>query len=334
MRPRRTLLPLFIPHAGCPHDCVFCSQRRISGQMQPVTPAEVAHTLEALREPVEELAFYGGSFTALPLAEQEALLDAARPQLRDGTVGSIRISTRPDAVDETVLALLKNKGVATVELGAQSMDDAVLRLSGRGHTASDTVEAAEKIKAAGLRLGLQMMTGLPGSTDALDEMTARRLIALGPAEARIYPTVILRDTPLYALWQTGEYREHTVEDAVRVCACLLPLFDAAGIPVIRLGLNSTESLSAGDAAGGAYHPALGELVRSRVLLERARELLREQTSRPGAAVTLGVNPSKVSQMIGQHRCNLRALEKEFFQYSGFRVRGMELPAAEIRIIFT
>lgn len=328
--PRRSILPLFIPHLGCPHDCVFCSQKRISGRMFPVTPEDVAEALEALPGRVDELAFYGGSFTALPPAEQRALLDAAQGAVAAGRLGSIRVSTRPDAIDAKGLELLRSRHVETVELGAQSMDDGVLRRSGRGHSAADTVRAARAVKDGGFRLVLQMMTGLPGSSDESDFATAQRLCALRPDGVRIYPTVILRDTPLYSLWRRGEYREHSVEDAVRICARILPLFRAADIPVIRLGLNPSDNLSAGDAVGGAYHPALGELVQSRVLLEKARALLHG--SMPGTDAVLGVCKSDVSKMIGQHRQNLTVLQTEY-RLRSLRVRETpQIPEGEIIVV--
>ncbi len=328
MTPRRKILPLFIPHAGCPHNCVFCSQRRISGHLAPVTAAEVAAALAAMPFGVDELAFYGGSFTALPVQQQRELLDAVQPWLQNGLVGSIRVSTRPDAVDTGVLSLLKSRGVSAVELGAQSMDDAVLAACGRGHSAADTVRAARLVREGGFRLGLQMMTGLPGSSEALDLMTGERLAALLPDGVRIYPTVVLEGTELCAMWRRGAYQAHTVEEAVSVCARLLPLFDAAGIPVIRLGLNPTEALSAGAAVAGAYHPALGELVRSRVYLNRARALL--QGSRPGDRIALGVCKSDISQMVGQHRCNLAALRAEF-QPAELRVTEAAVKKGEITV---
>ena len=314
MSARAQILPVFVPHLGCMHACVFCNQRRISGAQSPARPEDVknltAHSAAFLPQGGKrQLAFYGGSFTAIPVGEQEALLGAAKAALDTGDIDAIRLSTRPDAIDGAVLDRLRRYGVDTVELGAQSMDDAVLRLAGRGHTAADVETASRLIKAAGFRLVLQMMTGLPGATDESDTDTARRLIALGPDGVRIYPTVIVQDTALFDMWRAGTYREHTVEDAVRVCAGIVPLFDAAGIPIIRLGLNPTEELSDGAAAGGAYHPALGELVKSRILLERARLLL--QGIKPGSRVTIAVGKGKTSQMTGQHRENLRKLTEEF-----------------------
>ena len=314
MSARAHILPVFVPHLGCPHACVFCNQRRISGTQRPATAEDVKNSIAQAAAFLPEggkrqLAFYGGSFTAIPAQEQEALLAAAKQALDRGEIDAIRLSTRPDAIDDTVLKRLRFYGVETVELGAQSMDDTVLRLSGRGHTAAAVEQASRQIKAAGFQLILQMMTGLPGATDETDVETARRLIALGPDGVRIYPTVIVKDTALYESFRAGTYREHTVEDAVRVCAKIVPLFEAAGIPVIRLGLNPTEELSGGAAAGGAYHPALGELVKSRVLLEKARELL--EGVEPGSRVRLIVGRGRASQMAGQHRENLRRLREEF-----------------------
>lgn len=314
MSARAYIVPVFVPHWGCPHACVFCNQRRISGANKPATAGDVKNAIQQAaaflpKGGKRQLAFYGGSFTAIPASDQEALLGAAKEALDRGEIDAVRLSTRPDAIDDTVLARLKRYGVETVELGAQSMDDAVLRLTERGHTAQDVERASRLIKAAGFRLILQMMTGLPGATDESDIETARRLVALRPDGVRVYPTVIVRDTALFDLWQAGEYREHTVEDAVRVCAKIVPLFEEAGIPIIRLGLNPTEELSGGAAVGGAYHPALGELVKSRILLEKARALLNG--IEPGSRVTLEVGRGKTSQMAGQHRENLRRLTEEY-----------------------
>ena len=315
MSARQTIIPVFVPHVGCPNDCVFCNQRRISGVVRPVTAEEVACAIQqgAAKTPKgvqRQLAFYGGSFTAIPVNEQVKLLTAAQPFLKDGTIHSIRISTRPDAIDDERLLRLRQYGVTTIELGAQSMDDDVLILAGRGHTAEHVRQAARLVKQHGFDLILQMMTGLPGDEDGLaSEKTARELVRLCPNGVRIYPTVIVRDTALYEMWCAGGYKEHTVDDAVEVCARIVPIFDEASIPIIRLGLNPTEDLSNGDAAGGAYHPALGELVKSRIMLERVREKLQGVDS--GEHVVIEVGKGRLSQMIGQKRCNVLAIESEF-----------------------
>jgi len=332
MIPRHRIIPLFVPHLGCPNDCVFCNQRKISGSITPADGETVRRTVGTAREYTPtgaELAFYGGSFTAIPEEQQRELLEAARPYMEEGFIAGIRVSTRPDKIDAAALALLREYGVKTIELGSQSMDDKVLRMSGRGHTAEDTRSAAALIKASGFRLMLQMMTGLPGSSFETDVMTARELIKLSPDGVRIYPTVIIRDTALYELWQAGKYREHTVEDAVCVCAEIVKEFDAAGIPIIRLGLNPTDDLSAGEAAGGAYHPALGELVYSRIYLQKAEKLIAESDC--SSTVTLGVHPSRVSLMTGQKRQNIEKL-KEKFDLTEIRVTKTEVNDGEIVIL--
>ena len=314
MSARACIIPVFVPHLGCPHQCVFCNQRHITGQLHPADAQTVRDAIQAAAAlprtgAKRQLAFYGGSFTAIPTEQQLALLEAAREGISRGEIDGIRLSTRPDAIDEETVARLMRYGVETIELGAQSMDDEVLRLSRRGHTAGDVERAARLVQAGGCRLILQMMTGLPGDTPEKSLETAEKIIWLHPDGVRIYPTVIVRNIELCELWKRGAYQEHTVEAAVDWCAKLLPLFDQAGIPVIRLGLNPTEELSAGAVLGGAYHPAFGELVKSRVLLNRARELLRGIP--PGGHVVLGVRSSLLSQAAGQHRCNLSALQREF-----------------------
>lgn len=313
MSARKQIIPIFIPHLGCPHDCVFCNQKRISGSLLPASPEAVKSGIEDALKAVGagesmQLAFYGGSFTAIPEREQTALLEAAQPYLESGALCGIRLSTRPDAIDEDILDRLRRYGVDTIELGAQSLDDEVLYKSGRGHRAEDTRKASRLIRGWGFTLILQMMTGLPGSSAGSDVETAREIVRLCPDGVRIYPTVIIKDTELFDMWQRGEYDEHSVEDAVSVCSRIVPLFDEAGISIIRLGLNPTEELSGGSAAAGAYHPALGELVRSRIIFEKARELL---TGKCGKSLVLGVHPSELSQMIGQHRCNIEMLKIEF-----------------------
>ena len=311
MSARASILPVFVPHLGCPHACVFCNQRRISGETESADAQKVREILAAApaKDKKRELAFYGGSFTAIPESQQTELLTAAQEGIERGIVDSIRLSTRPDAIDEAVISRLKRFGVETIELGAQSMDDEVLRRSGRGHTADDVRRAARMVKDAGFSLVLQMMTGLPGDSGEQSLATAREILSLRPDGVRIYPTVIVRDTALYELWKRGLYREHTVEDAVRLCARILPLFDAAGIPVLRLGLNPTDELSGGAAVGGAYHPAFGELVRAQILLEKAEALL--ESVAPGSRVTLAVQPRLLSQLLGQRRRNVSALIDEF-----------------------
>lgn len=333
MSARASVIPVFVPHLGCPQQCVFCDQRRISGQLRPAGAEDVHRIVREAGPPrpgqCRELAFYGGSFTAIPEDRQLELLEAARQERDRGQIQALRLSTRPDAVDKTVLDRLRQYGVETIELGVQSMDDRVLALSGRGHTAAQARKAAGLVRESGFRLILQMMTGLPGDTGAESLETARELIELRPDGVRIYPTVILRGTALEELWHQGRYHEHSVDDAVALCARILPLFQEAGIPVIRLGLNPTEDLSGGEAVGGAYDPALGERVLSRIWLEKARSLLAAVP--PGSRVVLAVPETKLSQAIGQRRCNLRSLEEEF-SLRELRIRPEKNLSSEISLI--
>jgi len=334
MTPKRVIIPVFVPHAGCPNDCVFCNQRRISGALRPADEDTVRAAISSAEEKLgrgvpAELAFYGGSFTAIPAETQERLLGAALPFVRSGQISSVRLSTRPDCVDEETVERLRRFGVGTVELGTQSMDDEVLRLSNRGHTAEDTRRAAALLKDAGFSLILQMMTGLPGDTPERSRYTARELIAIRPDGVRIYPTVIVKDTELYDMWRRGEYAEHTVSDAVSLCAELVPMFADAGIPVIRLGLNPTDELSGGSAAGGAYHPAFGELVYSEIYRRKAEKLL-SGTER-GSSVVLGVARGRIPLMVGQRRANVASLTGEFGLKS-LKVRECDAPDGDIALL--
>lgn len=333
MMAKRSIIPVFVPQLGCPANCVFCDQHKISGSIAAATKETVERALSdgLAKIPANtetQLAFYGGSFTAIPVEEQELLLGAALPFLRSGQLSSLRLSTRPDAVDEETLERLKSYGVQTIELGAQSMDDEVLRRSGRGHTAAQTEAAARLVKDAGFALILQMMTGLPGDTKQRSVETAKRIISLAPSGARVYPTVIVAGTPLETLWRHGDYREHTVEEAVDWCAAIVPLFEAANIPIIRLGLNPTEDLSGGQAFAGAYHPAFGELVKSKLLLDQAALLLKDV--QPGAMPVLLVNQSDVSAMVGQHRANIEALCRAF-SLAEVKVRAGDVSRGDIKL---
>ena len=334
MSARESIIPVFVPHLGCPNDCVFCNQRRISGAVEPATAQDVEKAIaDAAALPYHgakrQLAFYGGSFTAIPECQQRPLLTAAKKALDEGLISSVRLSTRPDAIDGEILNTLAAHGVETIELGAQSLDDTVLLLSGRGHTAADVENASRLIKERGFKLILQMMTGLPGDTDEKSIETAKRIIALKPDGVRIYPTVIVKDTALYDLWQAGKYKPHSVEDAVRVCAELVPMFEKAGIPIIRLGLNPTEELSGGMAAAGAYHPALGEMVKSEIMYRKAAALLEGVS--PGSSLKLGVAPNKISQMTGQKRGNIIRLT-ERFALAALKVVPADLTGDDIQIL--
>ena len=284
---------LFVPHVGCPQQCSFCDQRAITGGVQPPTPWQVWETAQAaashLGEQVKEteIAFFGGSFTAIPRGQMLSLLAPAKEAVERFGFRGLRCSTRPDAVDGEVLSLLKAYHMVAVELGAQSMDGEVLRRNRRGHSPEDTVRAAGLIRAAGLELGLQMMTGLYGSTPEKDVETARALIALRPATARDLPHGGAGGHPsCRRCTGRGTIHPQTLEEAVALCARLLPLFEEAGVRVIRVGLHAQEDVERRRVAG-PYHPAFRELVESRRFLAR---LLPELEKQPPAPMRCGCAP--------------------------------------------
>jgi histone acetyltransferase (RNA polymerase elongator complex component) len=326
-------IPIFVPHGGCRERCSFCNQRAASGQIVAPTPADVREMLEKAYRSLGEkarsaqIAFFGGSFTALPPEERRPLLAVAKPYVDAGAFAGIRISTRPDCVDEDILDELLAAGVVAVELGAQSMDDAVLAANHRGHTAAQVTDAATRIRQRGLELGLHMMTGLYRATPTSDKATALALAELRPDTMRIHPTLVLRDTALARLYEAGQYTPETLEEAVESCANILAIFWERGIPVIRLGLHDEPSL-AENLLAGPYHPAFRELVEGNILLRKALAAIQAAGIAPGD-VTLEVHPRNISTMAGQNRRNMAALAEQGFQA---RIRPNDsVPPLEVQV---
>ena len=308
------IIPIFIPHLGCPNDCVFCNQRKIAGTLSAPKKTDVekliAEGISKNSGKAPAVAFYGGSFTAIDEHLMDEYLDAAQGFLKRGEISSVRLSTRPDCIDERILKKLAESGVRTIELGAQSMDERVLKASRRGHTAEDVVRASNLIKSAGFELILQMMTHLPESGERSDTETAEKIASLHPDGVRIYPTVVVRDTCLEELWRSGKYTPCTPDSAARLGAKLIGIFEKHSVPVIRFGLNPTDDLSGGEALGGAYHPALGEMALSYRYLNLF-ELEMEKQSRKTDALTIFVNPRRVSAMCGQKKHNKDVICKKY-----------------------
>lgn len=302
-------IAVFVPHNGCPNQCSFCNQRTISGTAVQPTPQDVISACETAMKhgcygAYVQLAFFGGSFTAIDRAYMLSLLEAAQPYIKSGFLnGGIRISTRPDFIDDEVLALLREYGVRAIELGAQSMDDNVLALNKRGHTAADVEAAALLIKSYGFELGLQMMTGLYGYSADECFMTAKRFIELKPDTVRIYPTVVLPGTLLAELYQSGEYKVHTLDETVEICSVLLEMFEQAGINVIRLGLHAQQDVCEGYLAGG-YHPALRELCEGEIYYRKIRSALE---GKPQGRYDITVSPQEISKAVGQKKKNINRL---------------------------
>ncbi|MBE9532231.1 MAG: radical SAM protein [Proteobacteria bacterium] len=258
------IIPIFIPFGGCDHQCVFCNQVKITGATYLPGEREIVGTVESYlstwkRGGRKEIAFYGGSFTALPIDVQIDYLEAAYKYVKSGQVDGLRLSTRPDAIDDDTIRLLKKYKVGAVELGVQSMVNKVLKLSGRGHVGKDTVRAVRLLKEAKIKIGIQLMPGLPGDTESTIISTARRVIITRPNFVRIYPTVVIKETPLHTLYNKGEYIPWTLKDMVSVCRKMYEMFQRSSITIIRMGLQPTKELEENIVAG-PYHPSFRQLV--------------------------------------------------------------------------
>lgn len=321
---KRTNISVFIPHLGCPHKCSFCDQQSISGERKAPAAAEVGELLDSQATHLErigltaEIAFFGGSFTAIERGYMLELLNTAKQAAeRYPAYSGIRCSTRPDCISEEILDILKSYGVTAIELGAQSMDDSVLEANERGHSAEDVRKASRLIKAYGIELGLQMMTGLYRDSAESCRLTAEEFIKLAPQTVRIYPTVILRNTRLGELFERGEFTSFSFDETVELCAELLRKFTQNRIRVIRLGLHASPDVER-EMLGGVYHPALREIVESQIFLidMKARLMGLEK-----GYYHIYTDPKNLSKLIGQKRCNIKALAKMGYEIDVLPLEG-------------
>ena len=315
------IIPIFVPHLGCPNDCVFCNQRSISGQKKQVTGAEVKQTIKEYLETFKnedahkEVAFFGGSFTGIEPEKQEELLQAAYEYVENGEIDSIRVSTRPDYIDKTILKRLKKYKVKTIELGVQSSNDYILKQAKRGHTFEDVKKASKLIRRYGFDLGHQMMVGLPEST-RIDELnTAKDLAKLKPKMIRIYPVLVIKNTELARMYQNGEYEPVTLEQAIETCKELYYFFEKKHITIIRMGLQNTDLISNPDnleseVLAGPYHEAFGQLVDSRIWYDSIVNKIKQFNVKV-KEVEIELNPRDVNHVIGHKKENINKL-KEFY----------------------
>lgn len=316
MKEKYNVIPIFVPHEGCPHDCIFCNQKSISGQVEQVNAKTVKATtesyLDTLPEAYTEIAFYGGSFTGIEKEKQEELLKSAYEYVKRGKVNGIRVSTRPDYIDGDSLNLLKTYGVKTIELGVQSMDDDVLDKSFRGHTSEDVVKASQIIRDFGFELGHQVMIGLPGDTPEKDFFTARKIVGLKPDIIRIYPVLVIKNTGLEKLYCKGLYNPLDLMEAVEISREMLKLFKKNDINVIRIGLQVTENINIGkDVVAGPFHPAFKELVESELRYEMLEYMLEGFNPGEKENMTIKVNDREVSVTIGHNKCNIKKLYDKY-----------------------
>lgn len=300
-------ISIFVPHLGCPNRCSFCDQNIITGTVKLPNGEDIENAVNTAKlssnfDPHNtELAFFGGSFTAIDREYMLELLAAASRFVKSGDISGIRISTRPDCIDTEVLGVLKQYGVTAIELGAQSMCDDVLKANNRGHNALDVKDASDIIKFYGFQLGLQMMTGLYKSTYEIDKFSAEEIIKLKPDTVRIYPTITLSGTYLESLAKSGQYTPPTLEETVQLCAELLDLFESHGIKVIRTGLHTIEQSR---YVAGPWHPAFRELCDSKRYYNKIIKLLPQK-----GEYILHVNPKEISKVTGNKKANILNLEE-------------------------
>lgn len=328
MSMRHYNIPIFVPHRGCPHDCAFCNQKQITAaQTEPdaVQTKQIVETALATipQDSEVEVAFFGGSFTGIPIETQRALLEAVQPYREMGRVQGIRLSTRPDYINEEILHMLREYHVTSIELGVQSMRDAVLQKNGRGHTAQQVHIASRLIQKMGFSLGLQMMVGLDGSTEADEIYTAQEIAALKPDTVRIYPTIVLPQTELMRRYELGIYRPMELEPCVALCAKLAELFETNHIKIIRMGLQSTELIQETGDLVGPYHSSFGELVYIRKFRDKIETLVKDVQEK---TVYLRVHPKDISRAVGNRKSTLQYFAEVYhktlcFHQDDWQTRG-------------
>ncbi len=324
---KQYIIPIFVPHLGCTFDCVFCNQKSISGQKNKLTTKEVENIVDNYLKELEkqeeknkqvdevkvEIAFYGGSFTAIDDKYQEELLKIAYSYIKKGKIQGIRISTRPDAIDKKILKRLKKYKVKTIELGVQSANDHVLQKANRGHTFADVVKASKLIKWYGFKLGHQMMVGLPESTKEDEINTAKELVKLKPKIVRIYPVLVVKNTKLEEDYKKGEYQALPLVQAVETSKELINIFNNKKIEIIRVGLQGTDEITDpsnenSEVVAGPYHPAFRQLVESGLWYDSIVTKIKKLNTKV-QEVEVTVNPTDVSNVIGHKKENVLKLKE-------------------------
>ncbi len=314
---KNRIIPIFIPHKGCPFDCVFCNQRKISGQIEELNKEEIESLINSYLETLKsedylEVAFFGGSFTGIPIELQREYLGIAKRYLDEGCIKSIRLSTRPDYINATILEQLREFSVRTIELGVQSLDSEVLSKSNRGHTVEQVYKACEMIKKAGFDLGIQTMTGLPGDTYQKSIDTANKVIELNPRIVRIYPALVIKDTYMEKMYANKLYTPFSLEETVELCAELMDMYEGVGIKVIRVGLQSTDNINDKmDVVAGPFHPAIRQLVESRRLLHQLENKLGSLHLKENQDLIIIADRKSISDVIGQNKSNVMLLKEKY-----------------------
>lgn len=318
MSKKQITIPVFIPHSGCPHCCVFCNQWKVTGQSGRITSESLHQIIEkylsAVPAAVEkiEIAFFGGSFTGIPDAQQIEYLSAVKHYIENGIIDSVRISTRPDYIDNRKLDVLKKYHVETVELGVQSFSDQVLSASGRGHSSGHVISAVSLLKEYGFRVGIQLMPGLPSDTYERSIESAVKTVELLPDDVRIYPAVVLKDTAMEQLFYEHKFTPLTLEEAVHTGSIMYGMFFEKGIKVIRMGLHPMD-LTGGIVVAGPYHQAMGFLIKSRYKRGILENIIKNAVSINSDRCNFSlVLPEKTKEeFIGMKKDNIRYLMEKF-----------------------
>lgn len=315
---KQYIIPIFVPHLGCPMNCTFCNQKTISGQQKQVTKDDVKNTIEYYLSSFKgdenvEVAFFGGSFTGIEETKQEELLQSAYEYIKLGKVDSIRISTRPDYINKEILKRLKKYKVKTIELGVQSSNDYILKKCKRGHSFEDVKKASKLIRRYGFTLGHQMMIGLPESTRLDEKNTARDIAKLKPKIVRIYPVLVIKGTTLAEEYEQGIYEPLAVEQAVEICKEIYYFFKSKNITVIRMGLQNTETIASpeskeSEVIAGPYHEAFGQLVEDAMWYDSILEKIKSFNIKV-KEVSIKVNPQNVNNVVGHKKENLEKLKE-------------------------
>lgn len=328
---KHAIIPIFIPHHGCPNDCVFCNQKIITAHSSPVSSSDVRNildshlaTLSGRGLAVIEAAFFGGSFTGIPIRQQSEYLKIADEYKQQAKIDKIHLSTRPDYINEEILDNLKKYHVDVIELGVQSFDEEVLKLSKRGHTTDDVYKACRMIKDYGFTLGIQLMIGLPGDTREKSVMSAHRAAALSPSLARLYPTVILEDTQLADMYKNGTYKGLSENDAVSTCKDMYRILTDAGITVMRVGLKSTDLVTNSSDLGKNYHPAFRQLVEGEIAKEDMKKAI-EDLPDDTCCITFAASPRSFSNMIGHKGVNRKYFEKKYPEFHIKYISNANIP---------
>ncbi len=313
MSNRHYIIPIFVPHEGCPHNCVFCNQDRITGENEKVDANFTQKTIEEYLKTIDkssatvEVSFFGGTFTAIDLNKQKELLSVAKHYKEQGKIDYIRLSTRPDYIDDNILKNLQEHSVDIIELGIQSMDEEVLVKSGRGHTEKDVIEASALIKKYNFILGHQIMLGLPGDTFQKDIETTKKIINIKPNLCRIYPSLVIKDTPMEIMYKRGEYIPYSLEEAVTITKEIYSMLVANNINIIRVGLQPTDNINEGkDIIAGPFHPAFRELVEGSLY----NEMIINSIDKKCKYINIQIHPKDISKLYADKKIFFNDMKKQ------------------------